>query len=792
MGKFPFKRPRIISKKFPELDSSIDGVTKSLNDLVFTYQEHVSHVLSKKHWMMAFSSLTLLLVLGSFISPKGKAQSSVFYPETCLGGWVNPHNAEGELDTTSNGDESQFTIKNSSILPKNTNAEMYCGSFRGKFDTATKPTKIIVSLALTKGADLHLEDMLEGRYVASSSPHTEDIASSTKILLQSSSTSQETVGSSSVVNASSSTSSTTSTSQDAVIATPGSVKNTGSSIVDGIIKSMQDVVNDIVHATTPDTTQTDTVIVPSVPVDATTTDPIISSSSTPVSYFPSIINVFSHGMERVFAQETVTPEPKQSSVTEVILTDQATNTTQVTQALMSTQSQNVSTVLDESTTTKTSSSSLSATLYATSTASTSEITAATSTALTADIIFSSSTETIATTTDINQFQNNFLEVLFTFDGVTWTSLGELNEISMKYRTFEIPVTASTSWSDLGQLQIKIVSKRHDIDTPTVYLDGVKVEVLYESELNHMHPDFARDTILKDEIVSGYRIVTIINNDTKEKEIWYISVGDMASSTELDVVVASTITLSDTHATTSTSLSNATSTLGSTTTIKSPVLDLLKHVWKKYVGTDLNIGSGSLIEEIKKQEVLADIEKVTIIPDFASDTIKKMKGVSGDIVLVQIERGMGDTVRDELWLYDMDKNTEEKVGAGTSSITTTIAPDSPIGIKGGYLFWVSVDKATVYAYHIHDKIILASPLSSYNLSTGERGEVTFTQIPWKVIVSGERFSFSSPDTGEVFSDEDSGIVETFRIKLGLDQVLDKEELSNLNLSVSADISSSTNK
>ena len=160
MGKFPFKRPRIISKKFPELDSSIEGVTKSLNDLVFGYHKQVQNALSKKHWLMAFSSIALLLVLGSFISQHGKADSSVFYPETCLGGWVNPNNAQGEQQTTSNGDEAQFTKENSAILPKNTNAEMYCGNFKGKFDTTTKPTKIIVALALTKGPELTHEDLI--------------------------------------------------------------------------------------------------------------------------------------------------------------------------------------------------------------------------------------------------------------------------------------------------------------------------------------------------------------------------------------------------------------------------------------------------------------------------------------------------------------------------------------------------------------------------------------------------------------------------------------------------------
>lgn len=168
MGKFPFRRPRIISKKFPEIDSHIDSVTESLDRLVFAYNKHVDRTLQKKHWLMGVSSVVLLLVLGSFISQYGRADSTVFHPETCLGGWINPRNAEGEPETTSNGDPSQFTESNSAILPKNTNADIYCGNFRGEVDQATTPTKILVSLALTPGKELLLETTIQGETFASS------------------------------------------------------------------------------------------------------------------------------------------------------------------------------------------------------------------------------------------------------------------------------------------------------------------------------------------------------------------------------------------------------------------------------------------------------------------------------------------------------------------------------------------------------------------------------------------------------------------------------------------------
>lgn len=780
MGKFPFKRPRIISKKFPEIDSSIDGVTKSLNDLVFGYHEQVSKALSKKHVLMAFSSVALILVLGSFISMKGKADSSIFYPETCLGGWINPENAQGEQQTTSNGDELQFTKDNSAVLPKNTNAEMYCGNFKGKFNVATKPTKILVSLALTKGSDLLKEDTLESGLVATSTNIDVVDAASSTILLEASSTHEIT---SSLSEVSSSTVST-------AIATPGAAKNEGPSVVDGVVKSVQDTIHDIFGGSEVKATQTDTVVVPvpQVPSEDAPKKDEAPVADPPTSYTPSKNSFVSHFVDSVFAQEgaataAVSSDIQSSDVPMIVATTSESH--EVVYDVLASTTQEVA-ISESTTSTPNDSSSTDAVL----------LVIGTSTASSTLLIGGTTTEIIATeTVENNQFQNNFLEVLYTFDGVTWTSLGELNEISMKYRTFEIPVTASTSWSDLGHLQVKVQAKKQEVDTPTVYLDGIKVEVLYDNEIEHTHPDFARDTILKDEIVEGIRMVTIINNDTKEQEIWYILVEEEnAVSSTFTVVTSTDISTSSPLVASSTveSFRDGSSTLdAASTTLQAPILEALKRRWKKYTGKDLTISTSQLIEEIKKQEESEKLDDLDILPDFASDTIKRMKGVSSHEVLVQIQRGTQENPRDELWLYDITSGNEERIGKSTTT-ASTIAVDSPIGAKGGYLFWLSVDKRNMYAYNLENKSVMEQKIPEYNADKGDRAEVIFDGVHWKAIINNEGFSFFSPETGEVFSDEDSGIVETLRNAKKLDSVLNKEELSKLNLPVSADVSTNTPK
>lgn len=778
MGKFPFKRPRIISKKFPGMTSSIDGVTKSLNDLVFSYRDHVEKALQKKHLMMAISSLVLLIVLGSFISPKGKAESSIFYPDTCLGGWVNPSHAQGEQETSSNGDESQFTKDNSAVLPKNTDAEMYCGNFKGTFDSATKPTKIIVSLALTKGEDILLQEMVPSDSSASSTASsTKDIldnASTTDFsLILATSTATSTIPASStpainsdVVATSTNASTTPGASSTAEIVPPPVVSpEVPPSVVEGVIDSLKEGIMNLFGNTKNAPQETDTVVVP---------PPVEKTEEPPTSYLLKIKeNLLSYFLERAFAEEdetstTTEDVPSVSSSTDIVI---ATSSEIIT--------------------------------IGTTTMGTSTLSEATSTVV--DI--GTSTLVTASTTGGNQFQNNFLEVFYTFDGVTWTSLGELNEISMKYRTFEIPVTASTSWSDMSQLQIKIIAKKHFDETPTVYLDGIKVEVLYETTLSHVHPDFARDTILKDEIVDGVRVLTIINNDTKLEEIWYMYLEDGASTSYTPIATSTigtstlpSVIASSTEGTTTQESSsyvlqsNGTTSPESNASSTLSVVDLLKRTWKKYEGKETSLPASEIVEEIKKQEEQEKIkeeEAKDILPDFASDTLKRMKGVFSHLVLVQIERSIGTTTdsgeakRNELWLYDLENSTEEKIGSGTSTELVTIAPDSPLGVKGGYLFWLSLDKKTLYAYGFDNKMILTQHVPSFRPSDGERAEIHFAETPWKVIVSNEGFSFYSTETGEVFSDEDSRITEKLRIKMGLDEVLDKDELSNLSLPVEAE-------
>lgn len=73
---------------------------------------------------------------------------------------------------------------------------------------------------------------------------------------------------------------------------------------------------------------------------------------------------------------------------------------------------------------------------------------------------------------------NFLSVSYTLDGVNWQELGTVNKDNWQNLSFKIPVN---QLEDIKKIQIKIESLPLLNKTPYVYLDGLMLEVNYDSE-----------------------------------------------------------------------------------------------------------------------------------------------------------------------------------------------------------------------------------------------------------------------------------------------------------------------
>ncbi len=223
-----------------------------------------------------------------------------------------------------------------------------------------------------------------------------------------------------------------------------------------------------------------------------TSTPETESTSSPVSFWHPIRNFISNGASKivhlVFAEETSTPEivieiPVEESSTPPIIEEVNTTSSPIEppedpQTPTSTPKE----IMTETATTTT--------INQTATSSNQEeIILATSTeedlisTTTQETILipentATSTEEIATTTPITpSIPEPFLEILYTLDGTNWQSLGKVNRDNWQNLALEIP---NFNWEDISKVQISIQSLSPVDFTPTVYLDGLWLEVEYET------------------------------------------------------------------------------------------------------------------------------------------------------------------------------------------------------------------------------------------------------------------------------------------------------------------------
>ncbi len=835
-----------------QVGSHIDNVKHSLEHLIFSKIKEEEVVFFKKRLKFIGVALLLLVTFVVTLSPEGKAEVATFYPTACLGGWVNPSNAEGEPQTTSNTIEDIFTKENSAVLPSTTNADMYCGNFKGKIEENTKPIKILVSFAWNTGRDITFKQEIIGSSFASSSGEILDTSSSTEVSFTFSSSTEAVATSSEVISQNSTTTSeiiqdetsllgkiigvaedviekafeenknndTTPTSTTPQIENVSEEKTLGESMAPTEVIPTPvsvEVIPEQEPVPTPEPAPAPT------PAPEPTPVPVQELPSEPVSFLQLLIQKFAMNfVHTVFAEEVATSteegiatnqnindnstvvvnEPE--IITEVVVAssseeiaksnqvtqDGGTTTTVTTLEIIKTESENEAVVIFEE---KSNAEAGAETILGTSTVDV-ENAATTTESASTTASFASSSDVILDKSKEDSSSNNFLEVLYTFDGIIWKSLGKVNESSMKYRTFEIPLDTIASWDDMSKLQIKVQPLQRIDATPAVYLDGIKIEVLYETPIVHIHPDFNRDTILQDEVIEGVRIIRIINIDTNKEETWYMyleknsligasttvtsSTGTQLAPEEKFSEGSISATVSETEAIIL-STTTETSIVGiSTTTV---IREKNKNTWFKYEGdaitpTVSDIADFEKLKIIEKDSVDEKIDVVLdLLPDFISERIKRIKGSFLGSVIIQVK---GEK-EDELWLYNIETETQEKINVGSS---TTVSSDFPFGIKGGFLFWLSQDKSFVYAYNPITKVFFEKEMPTFNPSEGERAEISFEEIRWKIIVNNENFTFFSNQTGEVFSDEDSQSLNALRQKINLDGILNEEKLNKLDFSL----------
>ncbi len=92
----------------------------------------------------------------------------------------------------------------------------------------------------------------------------------------------------------------------------------------------------------------------------------------------------------------------------------------------------------------------------------------------------SSDESVEQTIITPSVVDDFMEIAYTEDGANWQSLVRISRSSWQTGEYSLPIDLS-KWENINNFQIRLIPIT-TIDTPpTVYLDGMSVEVMYEVE-----------------------------------------------------------------------------------------------------------------------------------------------------------------------------------------------------------------------------------------------------------------------------------------------------------------------
>jgi hypothetical protein len=383
--------PSRFYRKAQQLDSHITRVTRSL-DRLFDDTKRQGRVLRRRRMFYSFFTLALLILFIVIVSPHGTAESAIFYPKTCLGGWHNPSLAGGEPETDKEG--VSFTDQNSAVLDANVSADIFCGEFLGDIPKDTNPNGVVVRIMMSDKGETATTSISGSSFTAQAGAILDANASSSPdFTLTESST-------------------TATTTPDASSSLPSAEPE-------------------------PIDTSSDTPVTPTTPADTVPAP----SDTAPQSFLHtrSIVSFLDHMLgsfiDRAYAE------------------DAATDTLQV------------DTPTDLS---------ASSTIDATGT----------------DSLPASTTESIADASSTAPASQLF-EVLYTLDGKTWGTLGVLSKNEISGAQFTIPLTASSTWVDITQLQIQIKRLATFDDVPSVYLDGMSLEVTYGKQQD-LHEELTGD------------------------------------------------------------------------------------------------------------------------------------------------------------------------------------------------------------------------------------------------------------------------------------------------------------
>ena len=632
------------------IDSHIDKVAHSLELVAFS-KYSPPQARAAKRAVSAF--VIALLVIYTFSPFLLKANTVLFYPTACLGGWVTPYHASGVPS-----EAKEYSAATSAVLPSNTHAELYCGSFTGEIPEGSTPkdTRLVIYWAAEHSTPEETVPAIEETVEIVS----DDFSSSTQAILDApiddvtftfATSTEESSGDTSV-------------NEEAPVVPEEEKVEPPASEVKEEAAPIQEPTSE------PEPAQEEVSTIPTeAPAEAAPTNS--ESENAPVSWFTiqKLISLFVlpvYAQEESVQQEVAVEvasqpvEPEVPQVTTVEITPAQEETATPAEEVAVPQEEIVIDTIKEEVSTESQEKELS----------TEPVTETPSAVPSLDIVEDTPVHPTIIEAERKEAERKeavappIAEVLYTFDGVEWKTLTRVAAKDVNQQPLVIPYDVGTTWKNLQSLQIKIQSIQTFDEMPTLYVDAIELQIDYS---------------------------------------------------------------------------------------------------KKY---DTRIDSN-------EDAVAIDVDDVTgqKILLFGEEVVQGIKGVTPYLALVDIVTPQGRG----LWMYDIENNKRLRVA--TSSQIDAL---SPLGLKDDYVFWLSASGTQAYAFDSKHRTYQIKEVKPFDVTQGERGEATFKDLPWKVIIGTDKFYFWKEETGEVFSDGNSEALDNFRKEFRLDEVLSDEEKDSIGI------------
>jgi hypothetical protein len=497
--------PEVVTKRgirtflnVEEMGSNLVEVKNSLQNLIFKRNEELEKEIRIKRVYLSVAALVLLIVLGVVVSKKSQAEVAMFYPSSCLGGWTNLTKATGKPDVEN---ESGFSNLNAAILPENTQTDLFCGGFTGDIPPNKDPKLLILRIAWSLTGSTSTPE-------GPSSIEGVPFASSTGVILDAPASSSPSF-TSPAEGVSTSTDQQATTTETPALApaqeTTQEVVPVSAEPTQPAPESVSVPVQEVVPAPAPTPE-------PAQPAPAPVSVPAQVEEKTPQSsrWLPNLISFLKVYTSYAYAEDVV---PQDTPVVNPVPETTPINTPTETPAVAPVEPSPLVAPVDTPTSGETSqgtqvtaSDAVATTTQAdvpldtpaetpktetvkvedplvspvdtpvTTPIDTSSATSTTSGSST-DVI-ATSTEEVATSTEATSTSKYppFFEVEYTLDGATWTTLGGVALEELQSTQFEIPIPENASWDDLSKLQIHVKRVSNVDKAPTVFLDGMTLEV----------------------------------------------------------------------------------------------------------------------------------------------------------------------------------------------------------------------------------------------------------------------------------------------------------------------------